>query len=87
VELASDEGARVASHRSGAHDRLGVLLIVTSAIGIPKARAAQRLIGGARPLVASAYLQREQALIVEGRQALEQITTTAPGHPQHARSV
>jgi hypothetical protein len=55
----------------------GVLLIVTSAIGIPKARAAQRLMGGARPLVAPAYLQREQALIVEGRQALEQLTTTA----------
>jgi hypothetical protein len=55
----------------------GALLIVVSALGIPKARAAQRLMDGARPLVAHAYLAQERALIVEGRAALKQFVDEA----------
>lgn len=55
----------------------GALLVVFSALGTPKARAAQRLMDGARPLVAPAYLARERALVAEGRAALQELDQTA----------
>jgi hypothetical protein len=54
-----------------------VLLVVMSAVGIPKARAAQRLMDAARPLVAADYLAQERGLVAEGRAALQQFTDTA----------
>jgi hypothetical protein len=55
----------------------GIVLIAASAAGIPKARAAQRLMDGARPLVASSYLAQQRGLIVEGRAALQQFVDEA----------
>jgi len=54
----------------------GGVLAVASAVGIPKATAAQHLVDGARPLVAPTYLDREQALVAEGKAGIGQLVTT-----------
>jgi len=55
----------------------GVVVAGVSAISIPDAQAAQRLVDGARPLVAPGYLAREQTLLADGRVAAQQLTDTA----------
>lgn len=55
----------------------GAVLAIMSVVAIPDALAAQRLIDGARPLVAPDYLEREQALVSEGAGAAKELTTAA----------
>ena len=80
--MAGPEGGpegRVGVHRAAAAVMVvwGALLVVFSALGTPKARAAQRLMDSARPLVAPAYLARERALVAEGRAAVQEFDRTA----------
>jgi len=55
----------------------GTVLALASAAGIPDTLAAQRLLDGARPIVAPDYLAREQADIAEGNRADDELTGTA----------
>jgi hypothetical protein len=55
----------------------GLVLAAGSAAGIPEAMAAQRLVDGARPLVATDYLAREQGYIALGKRGAVELVTTA----------